>query len=893
MQWLFLVLAQQRKLAMSRNNQTPLAPLAPLIYVSVSGLAEIIHPDSISIPIVGEKAFGLTCLPKPWTLPFIVITDEMLALYSKCDPKKRDQFLSQWSKRICLACLSAGIEEHDPIIVRSSGCNEGLDDRGRFYSVRGDFQNLVLPLAECLSKIDSDYDLRKQKVPLIVQKCIIPISASGHLSNERRFYEEKRDWIGEYEEIAHKSKKPFEIHLRNWREKIVVGKSSEVALSCNLSAHIVKVLKTPAAWAREKSLRIHFEWVWDGARIYIVQADQERDTDGVDPTKCHSIPKIDLSSFKPKCLQEITKELAERYNKVSNVFIYQKLGLPVTKLYVLDDQNLINNLAKGVITPELEADISVLVAGSLVIRIDIATDEKVERQLLPRTDQVRDADVAINWLKEKSAEIKAAGDYDLIFIFHNFVPAVSSAFAYAAPGERKVQIESLWGLPEGLYYNAHDKFIVDTKIPPGKKLDVCDFDNFVVSTSKKCKRFFVSPEQDGHWATMSLKPPFDWNKSIQKEQWIKEIAFESRRIAEEKGYPLSIMWFVGVPPQVCPRPIFPWYDEPYDPKVASRAKPHRKKTPFDKEVLIRSSADIERLKEDVSEGRHMVRLIKIQPQEEALLRDKNTLKTIGELAIEIDAIIRLEGGVLSHAYYQLLETKAVVEVLHPFEGFEDKQEFNKLVRDKVPSNIENGGEVVTKTRLSGEMFLRFLREKLIEESFEVLEAIDQDSIIGELADLSEVVDAILSELGVNHEELRKRQEAKREKAGGFKNGLVLLETRNPLPIQKGLVDNSLLQDILGPKSIGDNIYIEAKEILDRGHKIEKWSDKREHPAAIEDILNLKIPVVRDEWEAVTTIKDSKGKSDQVYKIKITGKRDAANLEVNLSVFATGKQLKLF
>ena len=888
---------QLQKLAMARNKPVYLVPINPLTYVSVSGVAEIIPPDLISIPIVGEKAFGLNCLPKLWTLPFIVITDELLTLYSKCVLKERDQLLSLWSRNISLACLSVGIDEHDSIIVRSSGCKEGLDDRGRFYSIKGSFLNIKEPLAECLSKIDSDSDLKEQKVPLIVQKCVIPISASGHLSNERRFYEDKRDWLGEYEEIAYKSKKPFGIHLRNWRKKIVVGNSSEVSLNCNLSAHISEVLKLPAAWACEKSLRLHFEWVWDGERIYIVQADQEREANGVDPTKCYSITETDLSSFKPECLHEITKELATRFNKINNVFTYIDLELPVTTLYVLDDQNLINNLATGEITAGLKNDISFLVKGSLVIRIDIATDDKFKRQLLPRTEEVRDAKIAIDWLKEKSAEIKGKIIEDMIFIFHNFVPAVSSAFAYAVPGERKVQIESLWGLPEGLYYNAHDKYIVDTKIPPGGKIDNCNydcnFDKFVVSVSKSCKRFFVSPEKDGHWATKTLKPPFDWKKSIENEEWIKQIAFESRRIAEAKGHPLSIMWFVGVSPQVCTRPIFPWYDEPYDSKITSRAKSNRKKTVFDKEVIIKSSSDIERLQKEILEGRHMVRRIKIQPKEEKLLRDKNTLKTIGELAKKIDAIILLEGGVLSHAYYQLLETKAVVEVLHPFEGFEDKQEFNKLVRDKVPSNIEKGGEIVTKTRLSGEMFLRFLREKLIEESFEVLEAIDQDSIVGELADLSEVIDTILSRLGVTHHELRKCQEAKRGKAGGFQDGLVLLETRNPLPIQKGVVGSSLFQDITSPGTSGDETYIDARDIIDRGHKIEKWEDKREHSTTIENILDLKIPVVRDEWEATTSIKDTKDSSGRVYKVKVTGSREGANLKIKLSMHLLAKQLKLF
>ena len=44
---------------------------------------------------------------------------------------------------------------------------------------------------------------------------------------------------------------------------------------------------------------------------------------------------------------------------------------------------------------------------------------------------------------------------------HNYIPAPASAFAYAKPEESVVKIEALWGLPEGLYYYSHDKYLVE------------------------------------------------------------------------------------------------------------------------------------------------------------------------------------------------------------------------------------------------------------------------------------------------------------------------------------------------------------------------------------------------------------------------------------------------
>jgi len=266
---------------------------------------------------------------------------------------------------------------------------------------------------------------------------------------------------------------------------------------------------------------------------------------------------------------------------------------------------------------------------------------------------------------------------------------------------------------------------------------------------------------------------------------------------------------------------------------------------------------------------------------------------IGELARKIDAIILLEGGVLSHAYYQLMQTNAIVEVLRPFDDSEDKREFYKLVRDKVPFNIENGGEIVRKTRLSGESFLKALQEKLIEESFEVLDAADKDSILGELADVNEVIDGILNLIGAKRYELDQRQDKKRWKAGGFEDGIVLLETRNPLPTKKEKNPIEPVFDDFDKIDSKANSPISFTDLYEISHAIEKWSDKREHQAAREVILNMVFPTILDSWTANTpdTIIDSD--SGNIIRVKIKGKRMGAKLKIELSLFTHQKQLKLF
>lgn len=875
---------------MASKQHPSLKPINPIIYVSSKGV-ENLSPDLLSSSIIGEKALGLSSLPKKWTLPFIVISNQLIEKYRGCDGEDKTELMRIWGKSIINAAVSFGLKDNDPIIVRSSSCSEGLKERGKYFSEQGLLKDVYTHLMKCMDNIISDIELKSACMPLVVQKYADPISLKGHLSNERRCSKETRDWMGEIEPITTQVSSTFKIPLRNWRKKINVAKKIDSPLSCNLSPHISEILKAPAAWATVQKLRIHFEWVWDGREIYIVQADQENKFHGVDPTKV--VSEIDYPlNFKPQCLMGITKEHAQRFNKIRNVFTYMKLGMPRINLYVLDDQKIIKGLAEGQVPNSLRHDIEELVKYSLVIRMDITSTNQSKRQLLPRTNEVRKLNDALKWLKEQ-CKLMNQLEGEVAFIFHNFIPAESSAFAYAEPNKRKVQIEALWGLPEGLYYNSHDKYVVDT-LKSNLTETPDDIQKYVIHTRPNYKRYFITPDKKGQWITQPIKPPHDWSESIGKIEWVRKIALVSRRIAEEEGQPLSIMWFIGIPEGVCDSPIIPWYHELFDSRFSSREKAHRKKTPFDKSLDISTSADIDKLKSETEKPKSHVRRIRIQPKEDKLLRDKETLKVIGELAKKIDAVILLEGGVLSHAYYQLQQTGATVEILHPFEDVEEKQEFNKLVRDKVPSNIEHSGELVSTSKLEGEYLLRALREKLIEEAVEVLDASDQDSIIGELADVKEVIDGIVDLLGIELSEISKRQTEKREKVGGFDTGTILLETKNPLPTVKeadamvalfpdaGRADNKKTQPL-----------IDGREIIARSHKLTKWSDKREHETSTEMILRVRIPVVRDNWSANTPkVEIGLGSGNNIVA-SLTGKRIGSKYEIELSIFTEYKQLELF
>lgn len=100
--------------------------------------------------------------------------------------------------------------------------------------------------------------------------------------------------------------------------------------------------------------------------------------------------------------------------------------------------------------------------------------------------------------------------------------------------------------------------------------------------------------------------------------------------------------------------------------------------------------------------------------------------------------------------------------------------YSKLVRDRIPEIIEREGRACVVEKVSNDEFLRLLDDKLLEEAKEVVEAASDDKI-GELADLFEVLDAILEARAIDREAVLAAQRERRERRGGFRDRLKLLE----------------------------------------------------------------------------------------------------------------------
>ena len=99
--------------------------------------------------------------------------------------------------------------------------------------------------------------------------------------------------------------------------------------------------------------------------------------------------------------------------------------------------------------------------------------------------------------------------------------------------------------------------------------------------------------------------------------------------------------------------------------------------------------------------------------------------------------------------------------------------YNKLVRDKIPDIINTREGTSCETRvLQDSEYLQMLNAKLQEELTEYLES----GNVEELADLEEVLRAVLDAKGVSYEEFEKIRLDKCLKRGAFKDKILLIST---------------------------------------------------------------------------------------------------------------------
>lgn len=107
----------------------------------------------------------------------------------------------------------------------------------------------------------------------------------------------------------------------------------------------------------------------------------------------------------------------------------------------------------------------------------------------------------------------------------------------------------------------------------------------------------------------------------------------------------------------------------------------------------------------------------------------------------------------------------------------------KLIRDQLPGIMQSQGMTLHKRSLEDDEFLQRLKEKLLEETREVIASQNLEELTEELADVLEVIASLSKLSGISMEQIESKRLEKRESKGGFDQRIFMdqvdMEENNP------------------------------------------------------------------------------------------------------------------
>jgi Uncharacterized conserved protein len=853
----------------------------PLVWATPQGV-KLLSPANPPEE-TGAKALGLLSIPRAWVPPFFVLSPDFWAAFAKSPAEDRRRLVASWASLFEKALEVAHLSSDDVLYLRSNAVRETLAERGRLRSLpckRAAWQDGLFRYFEsCNAHPD-------ERVGVLVQRYVKPVT-TGHLSNERRVAEEYRDGVVELTDVATGVMAEHPVSFRRWRKTAAANTD---ALVCSRAEDLLTVLREPLALAATAKRRVHYEWVWDGSVVYVVQADQapERRT-GTSPDSLNPSLPPHQSSLELRVFRVAVESDADRSRKLRNHFLYAKHGFSQPPLYVLDNEAVFAELLGGRIPEPLLYDLDQLTNRPLVIRTSTSAGGAT---LLPRSDQLHSAAAAAEWMIGPFAqeiEQRGIGAGSLMLIAHHYIPAMAAAFSMGSPSQREVYIEALWGIPEGLYYYPCDAYLVDTLSVSAATIQSTEVTKFRVRKDVRFKGTFVAPNADGKFVVHSTKRPWDWKPTIVDSAVAQAIGLFTRQLAALEGKAVKVMWFLDCAPGTGLPSVLAWYhdNEADDWQTATQ---ERARNAQDEILELRETADLEDLERKAESGyrpedaRRLV--VSLNPVEDQFIRNELIAERVGKAARQLKAVVELRGGVLSHLYYVLRRTGADVSVRNRPRFALPPERFHKLVRDKIPGAVAAGGEFAKIVRLPPDQLTGALKIKLVEEAFEARDA-TPENLIGELADVLEVVDALRKASGIGVKELDSARRAKRVRRGGFDEGVVLLETSHSR-LDPEMPGASMLP-IEAPTGVLETLQLPALEAARQGP-----FDVREIDDFVEFVHSLSIALTYTEWSLASPHRLFLKAHPLMGSIEWTveGKREGALLKLRLKIRIGTQQLEL-
>jgi predicted house-cleaning noncanonical NTP pyrophosphatase (MazG superfamily) len=722
----------------------------------------------------GPKGAGLAALPRPWTLPFVLIpasitsgVSDLLKVLPSDFPAKVRELARATGK----------------VIVRSSVIGETIWHRGKYKSVVieiGDAPNEALITEACKEVLES----AEGKPTALVVQTYLESRERGEFGNLLRISKTRDQW----ELTTHTADGAVTSLRFNTQRDPAASDVSPLSVKPRLSRE--RLFGSIAAWfnntpMRGRSTRVNCEWVSDNKNFYLVQVDEEdEDVLGINPFQVLIEPAHEPEAVSGAVLRAADQSAMARWDKLKvleelwgestehrpNLFY-----VPLTDVPAPSDQERIRALAG-----DFE---NLLGPNNIVVRTSGEQGQPKGTNLL-RTDCLTPLRAAEWCVAQKEQLIASGGDAGkMAFVMHRYIAARASAWARADPSDPTVEIHGLWGLPDALQYCPYD--IWEVHVPTNSATDYPDY-----------KSNMLIAQADGSWNYVRIKNEIARGRSVPHRDAL-EVALRTHAIAQRLGVACHVMWFIGCVDNEDKTFNIPWYWVPAYPTEKNEDRSRHLS------FVVTGRESLEQLKSSNPDGSRL--MLVLRPDQPSLFRDNDFVTEVAQVAQECGLPIVLEGSTLAHAYYLLVRAGCTVigRGEKDYSRVRKSVPLGKIVRDKIPDRIAARQELEVSTEIPITTRQAFLIGKILEEALEVRETQSRDDRKVELADLLEIVRALAQMGGYSLSDVISAADVKREKLGGFDHGKVLLQTGIGGPGQTAMQPNSSSAQVLSRHTSAD------------------------------------------------------------------------------------------
>jgi predicted house-cleaning noncanonical NTP pyrophosphatase (MazG superfamily) len=708
---------------------------APQIIASWS-IAAIPHDPLI----VGAKVTGLLRVPRNWVPPFIVMTAAFYRSIRRNGVAEALGMLTGTEQLLIYDFLKRMSELQRRVLVRSNGPGEDLRSRGAFQSlvIHPTLENLTEAIAQVVRVADP--------TPMypVLQEAIEP-GVLGHMSNERRVSPKRTRWLVEGLDGA--SSNMLEARRRDQSESLEAASEKQV---------LQRLRGVASSLGDQEPSHFHCEWVWSGRRVWIVQVDPapvQPSDKGIDEYLQGTDVKI--PRFSPtRDMVHFSDDSTSQWSKLDRPKMFRSLGMPVADVFVISGVNWCSDRMRE----QLERDVAAMCrVAPVVVRCDVSKLAGATEILLPTSPSTQNAQVLFAFMDRVAEQFAAKGlSVEMwAFLLAFLVPARASAMAHARPKAERVRVDAIWGYPDGLSFFAHDSWFY---YPADRN----------VTELRRYKGTCLLPSEAG-WTPALIGPPYDWHGALDENE-VKTIAAWALELANKLDSEIQLMALAKIGDATGSASCLPWHYTTWE--VPQYTESLRMLPPISTIRIVTSKDDLDRFRHVAP--RNTVRGYYIRP-DAPLLRDNAFLEDVASLARMHDRPLYFEGSVLGHAYYVMARAGATVIPVNEDEPEEAGKQYNKLVRDNIPMVIRRAGGLARVRHVSAAEARSLLKQKLIEEAFEVRNSGDS-ALADELADVLEVVEALREYASLTAEQLERVRQEKRKKRGGFDQAVYLEST---------------------------------------------------------------------------------------------------------------------